>query len=132
MTISISRFLRLVLVSDAAASGATGLLLVVGAGFLEGLLGLPATLMREAGFVLMLFVAFVGWLAARPRASVWSIDAVIICNVLWTLASIALLVSGIVAPTLLGHAFVIAQAATVALFGALQYTALRRSHALIA
>ena len=41
-------FLRNVLMLDAAASGATGLLLVAGAGVLEDLLGLPVALLREA------------------------------------------------------------------------------------
>ena len=132
MTISISRFLRLVLLADAVASGATGLLLLGGAGFFESLLGLPVALMREAGLVLIPYVAFVGWLATRPSTSVWSIDAVIVCNALWALASVVLLLSGFVSPTLLGHAFVIAQAAAVALFGVLQYAALRFSGTAIA
>ena len=132
MTITISRFLRLTLLADAVASGATGLLLLCGAGVLESLLGLPVWLMREAGLVLIPYVAVVGWLATRHSTSVWSIDAVIICNTLWTLASVFLLVSGWVSPTLLGYAFVIAQAAAVALFGALQYAALRLSGTAIA
>jgi hypothetical protein len=132
MTISISRFLRLVLVADAVASGLTGLLLLAGAGLLESLLGLPAGLMREAGLVLVPYVTFVGWLASRSSTSVWSIDAVIACNAVWALASVLLLVSGFVSPTLLGYAFVIAQAATVALFGVLQYAALRMSGTAIA
>ena len=37
-----TQFLRNVLLLDAAASGATGLLLIAGAGLLDGLLGLPA------------------------------------------------------------------------------------------
>jgi len=132
MTISISRFLRLTLLADAVASGLTGLLLLAGAGLLESLLGLPVGLMREAGLVLVPYVAFVGWLASRSSTSVWSIDAVIACNAVWALASVLLLVSGFVSPTLLGYAFVVVQAAAVALFGVLQYTALRTSGTAIA
>jgi hypothetical protein len=40
-------------VLDAAASGATGLLLIAGARWLEDLLGLPVALMREAGLILI-------------------------------------------------------------------------------
>ena len=58
-TIHPSPFLRKALLLDAAASGATGLLLIGGAGFLDGLLGLPVALMREAGLILVPFVAFV-------------------------------------------------------------------------
>ena len=46
-------FLRTVLLADAIASGATGLLMIAGAGLLEGLLGLPVALLREAGLVLI-------------------------------------------------------------------------------
>jgi hypothetical protein len=52
-TIQPSPFLRNVIVLDAAASGATGLLVIAGAGLLEGLLGLPAALLRGAGLVLV-------------------------------------------------------------------------------
>jgi hypothetical protein len=46
--------------------------------------------------------------------------------VLWAAASGLLLASGWVAPTALGYAFVIGQAAVVALLGELQYVGLRR------
>jgi hypothetical protein len=47
------RSLRLSLLADAGASGATAALLVAGAGLLEPLLGLPLALMREAGMLLI-------------------------------------------------------------------------------
>src|SRR5215472_14934387 len=92
-------FLRNVLMLDAAASGATGLLLVAGAGVLEDLLGLPVALLREAGLILIPYVAFVAWVGAREpiaRGAVW---AIIAANALWALASVGLLVSGLVGPT---------------------------------
>jgi hypothetical protein len=125
-TIHPSPFLRKVLLLDAAASGASALLLIAGAGLLDGLLGLPVALMREAGLILVPFVAFVAWVGTREdvaRGAVWTIIA---ANALWVAASIGLLVSGWVAPTALGYAFVIAQAAVVALFAELQYAGLKR------
>jgi len=119
-------FLRRALMLDAVASGATGLLLIAGAGLLEGLLGLPTALLRGAGLVLVPYVAFVLWAGTREtiaRPAVWTIIA---ANVLWAVASGLLLVSGLVAPTLLGTAFVIGQAVVVALLGELQYVGLRR------
>src|SRR2546430_17211840 len=121
-----SPFLRKALLLDAAASGATGLLLIAGAGLLDGLLGLPVALMREAGLILVPYVAFVAWVGTRQgivRGAVW---AIIAANALWALASVCLLVSGLVAPTLLGYAFVLAQAAVVAFLGELQYAGLKR------
>ena len=47
-----STFLRRALMLDATASGATGLLLIAGANLVDGLLGLPAVLLRAAGLVL--------------------------------------------------------------------------------
>jgi hypothetical protein len=125
-------FLRNVLVLDAAASGATGLLLVAGAGVLEDLLGLPVALLREAGLILIPYVAFVAWAATREPIAPRTVWAIIALNALWALASVGLLMSGLVAPTALGYAFVIAQAAVVALLGELQYWGLKRPAATLA
>ena len=51
---------------------------------------------------------------------------VIVANALWVVASIALLVSGQVTPTLLGYVFVIGQAIAVLGFAELQWMGLRR------
>ena len=121
-----SVYLRTSLLADAAASGATGLLMIAGAGLLEGWLGLPAALLQTAGLILVpyvMFVIFAGTREGLVPAMVWT---VIVANVLWTAASLLLLVGGWVAPTLLGYAFVIGQALVVALFGELQYMGLRR------
>ena len=125
-TIQPTAFLRNVLLIDAAASGATGLLLIAGAGLLEGLLGLPVALMREAGLILVPYVAFVAWVGTREAIARGAVWAIIAANALWAVASVCLLVSGLVAPTTLGTAFVIAQAAVVALLGELQYAGLKR------
>jgi hypothetical protein len=120
-------FLRQVLLLDAVVSGATGLLLLLGAGFLTGLLALPVELLRTAGLLLLPFVAFVAYIATRTpfsRAGVWAVIGV---NALWVLTSIGLLLSGWVAPNGLGLAFIIAQALVVGLFAELQVVGLRRS-----
>jgi len=119
-------FLRNAILLDAAASGATALLLIAGAGLLDGLLGLPVALMREAGLVLIPYVAFVAWVGTRETVARGAVWAIIAANAVWAAASFALLLSGWVAPTALGTAFVIAQAVVVALFGELQYVGLKR------
>ncbi|CAA9264993.1 MAG: hypothetical protein AVDCRST_MAG08-2880 [uncultured Acetobacteraceae bacterium] len=119
-------FLRFALLGDAAASGATGLLLAAGAGALASLLGLPEGLLRAAGLALLPYAAFVAWIGARrggaPRNAV---RAVVIVNLLWALDSVLLLALGPVAPNGLGVAFVLAQALVVLGFAAMQWTALR-------
>ena len=119
-------FLRRALVLDAVASGATALMMIAGAGLVEGLLGLPAALLRGAGLVLLPYVAFVIYTGTRETISRPAVWAIVVANVLWAAASAFLLVSGWVAPTALGTAFVIAQAVVVALLGELQYMGLRR------
>jgi hypothetical protein len=119
-------FLRNVLWADAITSGATGLVMVAGAGLLENLLGLPSALTREAGVILVPYAAFVALVAARAhisRAAVW---VFIVANAAWTIGSIALLLGGL-APTALGYAFVIAQALVVAVLAELQYVGVRTS-----
>ncbi len=125
--VHVSTFLRRVLIADATASGATGLLLLLGAGALAPLLGLPETLLRVAGLTLVPFVAIVAWMATRdtlPRVAILTLVAV---NVLWVVDSVLLLVAAPVEPNALGVAFVLAQALAVALFAELQYVGLRRS-----
>jgi hypothetical protein len=119
-------FLRRALMLDAVASGAAGLLMIAGAGLLEGLLGLPAALLRGAGLVLVPYVAFVIWAGTRETVSRPAVWTIIAANGLWAIASGLLLVSDLVAPTLLGYAFVIGQAVVVALLGELQYIGLRQ------
>ena len=125
-------FLRYALLADAVASGATGLLMIAGAGLLEGLLGLPTALMREAGLVLVPYVAFVAWVGTREAISRPAVQAIIAMNVLWVVGSVLVLVGGFVAPTVLGYAFVIAQAVVVGVFAELQFIGLRRQDAVAA
>ncbi len=125
-----STFLQRVLVLDAAASGATALLVIAAAGPLAGLLGLPQGLLRGAGLVLLPYVAFVIYAATRDDIPRPAVRTIIAANVLWAAASALLLVSGWVAPTALGYAFVIGQAAIVALLGGLQYVGLARRPAM--
>ena len=125
--VPMSRPLRLILLADAAASGATAALLVAGAGLLERLLGLPVALMREAGLLLIPYVLFVVLVASRPSVPVAAINAIITINAVWTAASVLLLASGVVSPTLLGVAFVLAQALAVGVFGLVQYVCLRNA-----
>ena len=127
-----SDFLRRVLLADAVSSGAMGLLLALLAGPLARWFGLPRRCCGRSAsscWASPRFVAVLGLRRASPRLLVW---LVIIGNALWALDSVLLLVSGWVAPTALGGAFVVAQALVVALLAELEYTGLRRSAPLAA
>lgn len=121
-----SPFLRYALLGDAMASGATGLAMATGAGVLPGLLGLPHDLLLYAGLFLLPYAAMLAYLGTRPAVTRGAVWAVIVLNGLWVVESVALLASGWVSPTMLGYAFVIAQAIVVLGFAEAQYVGLRR------
>jgi hypothetical protein len=121
-----SHFLRRVLILDAVASGATAALLVAAAALIHDTLGLPLSLLRGAGLVLLPYVAFVAFVATREPIEPAAVWVIIVSNALWASASVLLLLLGQFAPTRLGIAFVVAQAAVVALLGELQYMGVRR------
>lgn len=126
-TVQPSHLLRRVLQLDALLSGAAGLLMTLGAGPLSSLLALPVALLTGAGLLMLPWCAVLLWLSRREtldRRAVWAVIAV---NAVWVVDSLLLLVSGWVQPTLLGQAFVIAQALAVVLFAELQFFGLKRS-----
>lgn len=127
MSTAAAASLRRLLHVDAATSGAMGPLLVLAAPALSPALGLPAALLREAGIALLPFAALLLWIARAPRPARGAAWAVVAANALWVVASVALLASGLVSPTALGEAFVLAQAAVVAALAWLQSAALRRA-----
>ena len=122
-----SPLLRKALLADALLSGITGLALLLAAGPLATLEGLPVGLLRWSGFILIPFAAFVAWLGTRERVQRPLVFAVVACNALWALDSVLLLVTGWVEPTILGEVFVLGQAAVVAVLAELEFLGLRRS-----
>ena len=122
-----STFLRRVLLADAVSTAAAGVLMIAAADAVEPMLRLPVALVSYSGVSFLPFAAVVGLAATRaalPRGAVWGIIAY---NALWAVASVALLLSGAVRPAPAGYAFVIAQAAFVAVMAELEYVGLRRS-----
>ncbi|MEO5669468.1 MAG: hypothetical protein ABIR26_02150 [Ramlibacter sp.] len=121
------RFLRYVLLADAASCIATGALQVAFTGALAQHLGIPAGLLAGTGWFLLAYAATVAFIATRdpiPRGFVWLLVA---GNLGWAAACVALLASGWIAPASLGVAWILAQAATVAVLAELQWTGLRRT-----
>jgi hypothetical protein len=125
-------FLRRVLLADAATSAVCGLVMMLGTEILQTLLGVPATLLRYAGLVLLPFAALVAWIGTRDSLSRPAVWAVIASNVLWALESLVLLITGPFTPTALGAAFIVLHALVVAAFAEAEYVGLRRSVAIAA
>jgi len=121
-----STFLRRVLALDAVTSGAMGVMLIAGAGVLGPLLNLPVPLLRGVGLSFIPFVAFVAFAATRTPASRPLGLTVAILNAVWVVASLWLLMSGKVAPNMLGTVFVAAQAVFVGILAELQVIGARR------
>ncbi len=125
--ITSSQFLRRSLLADAIFSGVSAVAMTLDAGALAPFLNLPEALLRETGLFLIAYTALVGWLGTRTQAPKALVMIVVAGNAAWTLASIALLFSGAVAPNLLGTIVVVAQAIATGVFAELQYLGLRRS-----
>jgi hypothetical protein len=125
-TIQHPNFLRIVLLIDAATCLAMGLLLTAGTGALASLMQLPSGLLFHAGvslFPIAAFIAFVGTRDNLPTLGVW---LVILGNAGWVAGSLWLLLGGAGGANALGHAFLAAQAAAVAVLAGLEYGGLRR------
>ncbi len=118
-------FLRRVLLLDAATCLVTGLGMTVGAAMTAQLTQLPLGLLSAAGASLFPIALFMAWVATRkaiPAAGAW---LVILGNVGWVFASLALL-TGLVPFNALGAAFVTTQAFAVAVLAVLEVACVRR------
>lgn len=122
-----SPLLRKALALDAAACAGMGLLLAMAAGPLAAPFGLPESFLRGAGIVLLPCALLLGVFAGRKTLPRLAVYAVIGINLIWIVDSIAILLMGWFAPTWLGTAFVLAQAAAVAIVTELEVIGFRRS-----
>ncbi len=125
----LSSYLRKVLLADAVISGAACLAMIGGADFTHGLLGLPSALIFWSGVALVPFIVTLAMVVRAGAAPKGLLVAIIGINFAWVAASVFVAFGPMFAPTLLGQAFVVAQAATVFLLAELQVTGLRRAGA---
>jgi hypothetical protein len=124
-----TRFLRTLLLVDLVATVGSALLLLVGAGALDGVLGLSSTMLRGAGVALVPFAALQAWLVTRDEPPAAGVTALIAGNALWAVGSLGLLFGLPLATTAIGTGFVVAQAAAVGALAELQTVGLRRVRA---
>ncbi|WP_175407703.1 hypothetical protein [Streptomyces sp. TRM64462] len=116
--------LRRFLAVDAVVTGANALAYAAASGPLGRLLGIDAALLLGLGVFLVAYAAAVGLVASRPQPPATAVKLVVDANVLWTVLSVVALVAWL-EPTTAGALWIPAQAATVAGFAALQWSALR-------
>ncbi|AOY99253.1 hypothetical protein BKK81_08255 [Cupriavidus sp. USMAHM13] len=120
-----TRFLRTVLLADAATCLATGWLLAFGADFVHGLTGIAAGLSFYAGTALLPIGAFIALVATRllVAPAVW---LVIAGNLGWVAGSVWLLAEGGGGANALGMVFIGAQALVVAVLAEMEFLGVRR------
>ena len=124
--------LRDILLIDAAACVAMGILLIAGTAHIETLTAIPSVVLHWAGLVLFPVAAFMTLVATRLRTVAIAVQVVIAGNALWVLGSL-LLVSGLwFSPNLLGQVFIAVQAVAVVVLCAVEAIALRRITATVA
>jgi hypothetical protein len=119
------RFVHRLLTVDAIATGATALLLLIGANALAPVLQLPAELLRIAGAICAPFAVFVFTLARREVVPRGALRAVVMLNFAWVAASVWVAFVGPWDPSALGLAFVLAQGVAVLGFAEFGWMSLR-------
>ena len=121
-------YLTLAFIGVALAVGAGGAASLNAVDVLRSLLeqfGYGALAGMGSGFGLAALV--VGWLSSRAELSRAAVMTIVVLNALWVVESVLLLLSGWVSPTTLGIAFVLFQAAVVAVLAELQFVGQRRA-----
>lgn len=115
--------LRTIFAIDALTCLLMGLLLISFTETLARLLGLPSRLLLGAGLVLLPCAALMYATARSAGPNRFLGWLVVLGNFAWVLASIG--VAAMLAPSPLGIAFLLAQAAAVAILGGIEYRGLR-------
>lgn len=116
--------LNKILAFDALTCALMGIALIILAAALSGLLALPQDLLFYAGWLLLPIALFMAMLAKQTRPSAAGTWLVILGNVAWVVASLAVLL--IADPNVLGVGFVLIQAIVVAGLAWAEFGALPR------
>ena len=117
--------LQAILLVDTALTGATGLLMLAGAWFLNDLLDLPTKLLWISGLILVLYAGFLLGIKKQSEISFRLIGLIALINLGWGIGCLAMLFANWTDPKGLGVAFVLLQVAVVFAFAALQMNTLQ-------
>lgn len=122
-----SRLLKAALAVDAASGAAIAALQLALPRLLADELGLPMPLLLETGLFLVGLAALLAFLARSARVPAALVRAVVAGNVAWSAACVLVWAAGLVAPTPLGIAFLLLQAAAVMALAAWEAIGLQAS-----
>ena len=129
MTVLMSRTLKTTLTADAFISSAAAALIAFGAPVLHTLLGLPMAFMIATGASLIPFIVVLFWMIRQDRVARRLVVAIIALNFAWVALSLFAAFGPLLAPTLFGKVFIVAQAGAVLIFAEFQLMGLKRSPA---
>ena len=87
--------------------------------WLGDLYGLPATLIQFSAAIVLVFVALIATLLAKPQLPLWGLRTLVLGNGLWVVASLAV-AEQVESISTVGLAYVLLQAGFVALLAYLQ------------
>lgn len=116
--------LRNVLFFDAATCVVMGAALMASAGPIASLTLVPPALLYYAGVALLPIAAFMALVALPANPPALGVWLVILGNIGWVAASLALIFGDWIAPNTFGVLFIGAQAIAVAILAALEYSGL--------
>lgn len=119
--------LKQALLTDAAVSGAVGLLSLAGTRWLGSVLDLPAALLAGSGAFMTVYAVGLVMLGNRRPVPKPGVRIVVGGNLVWAAACLVLLFSGWLAPNALGAGFIVVQIMAVLIFAEVQVLALRAS-----
>ncbi len=117
--------LRAALITDAAVSGLNGVAYLAAAPFLAELFDADSATLRWLGVLLLLYAVAVWSVGSREVISRRGAGAVITANGAWVLASIAAATAQWGDPSTVGTAWILLQAAAVAVIAAVEFAGLR-------
>ena len=116
-----------ILLLDAFTCAAMAVLLLLFGNATAAMTHIPKVLLFYAAIILIpcaLFMLVVALKASEFKPAVWFI---VVGNVAWFVASVLMLISGLISPNALGFAFVLIQAAAVAGLTICEFLALRNN-----
>ncbi len=115
--------LQSILALDAATCVVMSVLLVSASGLISGITLIPASLLFRAGLFLLPIAVFMAVVARASIVPAWAVQMIVLGNVLWVLGSVALPMLGLISPNAFGWLFLLAQAAVIAVFAGLEWSA---------
>jgi len=102
-----------------------GALLLLGSSPIAEVTQIPADLLFWAGAALIPIAAFMAISSRTTPVPAWAVTLVVLGNLLWVAASIFLPTFRLIAPSMLGWAFLVGQAVVVAILAKMEFDVLR-------